>query len=652
MLVISLLGAAWLLTSGDADPANQDDLAVARPDDTVPAAPTFENDIPVRSAEPLALEPTVSRVFPDIGEGRARIGGPEGGIYGRTLDRAGQPIEGVTISLYLGNALITGTFPGAREAVDVTAVSDAGGRFRLVDVPVDKSYVVVGEHDDYAKSEVSNIAVRQGKDTGEIELRMTEGAQVCGIVKDSNSGVPISGARVELFFTLNMVWQKPEDQKPWKVVFTNGAGHFCFTHVSEPSIKVRVAADGYETLTIPKSYALETKPRDENLEFKLSPGRSLPGTVVTIHGHPVPNARIEATGQAGEFISNSVAYSDDGGHFLLDGMGEGRYQVRATCEGYSDKTVPRVTTSAGHIQINMIPRGGVEGWVASVANQPVTSFTLHLLRNHPSAGPNYLNKNRSFSDPDGYFLFDDLDSGDYVLEVRAEGYADARSDPFSISQEANAPAQVRMTMARGGTLAGTVTSPTGEAVSGALVSINPNNHVESQIGRIFRQLAPSDERMRKQRTGIDGKYEFEHIPSSTYQVGVEHDQHAPRTINDVFITDDDQGGNNPLDIQLPPGAVIAGRATSFDSTPLAFCKVQISQPGVGYMDAGTTDADGRFEFSNLREGNYQITVNPERVNGEAVHPFVRLVYAQKSMVEIYVSEGQVRPDVTLQLRER
>jgi len=312
----------------------------------------------------------------------------------------------------------------------------------------------------------------------------------------------------------------------------------------------------------------------------------------------------------------------------------------------------RVTTSAGHIQLTMTPRGGVEGWVVSLANKPVTNFTLHLLRNHPTAGPNYLNKNRDFADPEGWFLFDDLDPGDYVLEVRANGYADARSDPFSIVKHSVSPAQVRITMARGGTLAGTVTSPTGDPVGGALVSINSNNHVESQIGRIFRQLAPSDERERKQRTGSDGSYEFEHIPSSTYQVAVEHNEYAPETINDVFINDDDQGGNAPLDIPLPPGAIIAGRAMDLDNSPLAFSKVQISQPSNGYMDAGTTDANGRFSFNNLREGNYQITVNPERVKGEAVHPFVRLVYAQKSMVEIYVSEGQARQDLTLQLRER
>jgi hypothetical protein len=648
--VAALLGGAWMITSGDAEPGQgAEPAAVAQLEDS-PAALSFESDIvPDRPVQPIAVEPTVNRVFPDIVAGRARVGGPEGGIFGRVVSNVGQPIPGVVISLYLGNVLISGTFPGSREAMDVSAISDAYGNFVLNDVPVEKSYVVVGEHDDFAKSEVSNIAVRKDELTGEIELRMTEGAQICGVVRSKANGMPLAGARVELYFTLSMVWTKPEDQKPWKVVFTNGAGLFCFTHVSESSIKVRVSADGYETLTIPKSYALEAKPRDENLEFNLSQGRPLPGRVLTNRGFAVPDARVEAIGQAGEFISNSVAYSDQAGYFLLEGMGPGRYQVRATCTGYSDATMNRATVSAGQIQLTMTPRGGVEGWVVNSANQPVTDFSLHLLRNHPTAGPNFLNKNRSFVDPEGYFLFDDLDPGEYMLEVRAAGYADGRSNAFTIVADEPVPAQVRITVTRGGTLAGIITDPVGEPVPSALVSLNLNNHVESQISRIFRQLAPTDERKREQRSDADGSYRFENIPADTYQLRVEHDQHAPRIINDIFVNDDDLGGNSPLDVQLPKGAIIAGRATSSDSSPLTFCKVQISQRDTGYMDAGTTDIDGRFSFANLREGNYQLTVNPKRVNGEPVHPFVQLVYAQKSMVEIYVSQGQARQDVSIQL---
>jgi len=121
-------------------------------------------------------------------------------------------------------------------------------------------------------------------------------------------------------------------------------------------------------------------------------------------------------------------------------------------------------------------------------------------------------------------------------------------------------------------------------------------------------------------------------------------------VNDVNIVDDALGGNKPLDLVLPPGAVIAGHAVSAARHPLAFCKVQISQKDTGFMDVGTTDNDGGFTFRNLRSGEYQITVTPTKDDEDKpIHPFLQLVQAQKSMQKIFVSEGQVVDGVLITL---
>jgi hypothetical protein len=122
-------------------------------------------------------------------------------------------------------------------------------------------------------------------------------------------------------------------------------------------------------------------------------------------------------------------------------------------------------------------------------------------------------------------------------------------------------------------------------------------------------------------------------------------------INDIVVVDDSQGANPPVDLTLPPGAVIAGHAMDGQG-PLAFCKVQINRPEGGFMNAGTTDKDGYFSFGNLSSGDYTVTVTPEMVEGKPVHPFIRLVYAKKSMKEVYVNEGQVLDGLMIRLTKQ
>jgi len=287
--------------------------------------------------------------------------------------------------------------------------------------------------------------------------------------------------------------------------------------------------------------------------------------------------------------------------------------------------------------------------VTSLKGTPVKAFSLYLLKAHPGGEANYLNEHKYFEAEDGRFDYGNLDPGDYVLEARADDFADARSDPFTIASDTSAPPQIRIRMGKGGTLKGRVLDADGKELAGALVSINENGFVDSSIAKIFKAIAPSDEREIRARSGPDGSYTVPNITPGTYQVVAEHDNAASRVLNDVRVVDDEAGGNLPLDLVLPRGARIEGRAVDDSSSPLPFCKVQISQGG--FMDSGTTDRDGFFRFNNLHEGTYQITINPERIGDEPIHPFIRLVYAQKSMQQVYVGEGQTIDGVLIQLKK-
>jgi protocatechuate 3,4-dioxygenase beta subunit len=654
VLVLAAGGMGWLLV-GDEEPASmqQEPTAATETQDETPAQlpDVGAHAQPAVRAEPAPLPDTTPRPKP-ASQILATNVGPSGCIEGIAVDAAGTPVAGVLVGVYQGNALLSGAFPGSRLLLDVQGKTGADGSFRLCEIPVGDAYVVVGEHADFARSETTNLRVDQDKTVAGVTLRMEAGAVVRGTVTTAGGG-PLAQARVELHDMLQsaLLTGRPQDAEPWKVTFTDAAGRYAFAHVSATTMRVRASADNYETQTQTSSQGLDFTAKDLQMDFELAPGRALPGRVVDEYGSGIAGAYIEVNSLGKEPQSTASAESDASGWFRLDGLGMVPYSLRATCTGFSDTTMPKVHVTAGQIQVTMEPRGLVEGVAVNAGGEPVRSYTLFLMRSRANAEPHYLNNSRQIEDPRGFFRFDDLDPGDYVLEARADGYADSRSEVFTVARGDTPSAQLRILMLKGGTLRGTVYDSRGQGVAGALVSLNPNNHIDSSISRIFKQIAPTDEREVMVRSGAGGEYVIEHIPAGTYQLSAEHRDHAPCVINDIVVIDDSQGANRTVDLPLPPGAVIAGQA--LDSTgPLAFCKVQINRPQGGYMNAGTTDKDGYFTFGNLASGDYTVTVTPERVDGEPVHPFIRLVYAKKSQKEVFVNEGQVLDGLMIRLTKQ
>jgi Carboxypeptidase regulatory-like domain len=643
-------GVTWMLMSGESGPAPAPPaVAVQQPADTS-APPEFKgSSVPDSTVvKPIDIPAVTQHVRTDLPA--VASGGPTGCIEGFAVNAQNFPVEGVTITLFIGNPILTGAFPGTRQPVNASTTSGPDGSFRLCDVPVARNYVVVGEQDKYAHSEANGFTVDKDKVTSGVVLHMSEGAVIHGVVSQLDGG-PLSGARVELYYTLVNAFLKPEEQKPAQVVFTDGQGRYAFIHVSAESLRVAALSDGFATQTHNISYALEAGPKDQEVNFTLDIGGSLAGRVVSSGGTSIADARVEASSLAKENQGTALAISDAGGYFVLNGMSRDPYQLHCTAPGYSDKTIPGVDISVGNYTIVLDKQGGVTGWVTNVANVPVPQFTLHLMRSHVGAEPNYLNDSRDFSSPEGKFDYAGIDPGTYVLEARADNFADTRSEEFTIERDAAQEPQLRVRMLRGGTLKGHVLDAAGKALAGAVVSLNPNNFIDSSIAKIFKAIAPSDERECKVRSSEDGSYVIAHITPGSYQLVAEHESSASRIVNDVRVVDDDAGGNAPVDLSLPRGSSISGRAIDDTSVPLPFCKVQINTNDNSYIDAGTTDREGYFTFANLRQGTYHLTINPERLHDAPIHPFIRLVIASRSIKDVYVGEGQTVDGVLIQLKQ-
>lgn len=642
LVLVAAGGAMWMLMGDDDGPAREDAL-------TSLTGLAEEGDGKsmgdLQQAQPRPVDATAISVPTDTAQRPESAmldvddGTPRSHIEGLVVDPQGQPIQGALVRAFKGNPLINVSFPGSRQRLDTEATSGPDGRFLLERVPIGKDYVVTAEHPDYAPGEVGNLRLRADTPLLDITVRLTTGATVAGSVLTTGEA-PIADARVELYDSVANAQTRPADRRPWKVVFTEPDGTFEFTHVSASNLRVRVVAAGYESQVQMLSYALEARPKTENLVFKLDIGHLLTGRVIDDVGAPVQNARIEATSLTKTYQGNVVAFSDAGGHFALDGMGEHFYQVRTTADGHSDQVRPKVHIDDGELLIEMTRRGGVEGWVRTADGSPVTQFTLTLMRAPPGRTPARMADHRDFRSSDGSFEFDNLDPGSFALEARAKGFAPSISETFTLSRESAAPT-LTIQLTQGATLVGRVTDPQGQPLGGALVQVNPNDHVETPLLGIFQSLSPTNEVKIKRRTNQQGEYKLEHIMPGTYQIRVDHPEYAPRILNDVVLFDDSTGTNTPLELSMPPGASISGLALDSNRRPMPFTEVQLSMTN-GFMEAATTDRDGSFQFGNLSEGEYTLSVKPDRtMDGEKpLNPLMTLVYASKSRREVFVSQGQ------------
>src|SRR5262249_47620308 len=154
----------------------------------------------------------------------------------------------------------------------------------------------------------------------------------------------------------------------------------------------------------------------------------------------------------------------------------------------------------------MKKRGAAAGHVAALSGMAIKDFTLFLMKSAPGRDANYLNDDRHFSAADGSFLFDNLDPGDYVLEARADEWADSRSDAFTVGSGDAPPTRVDIRMSRGATVCGNVRTADGRPAGGAVVEIHENNFQDSAINQIFKSLGPDDTRERSTKAGGDGHF--------------------------------------------------------------------------------------------------------------------------------------------------
>ena len=383
-------------------------------------------------------------------------------------------------------------------------------------------------------------------DLGEVVLE--PGLDLEGRVLDE-AGQPVAGAHVSYGERPDALISGDET-----TATTNGNGGFVIPDLPRTGkLWLGARADGMIT----ESAVPVTLPPDEPVELHLRPARSLEGRVVDeADGSPIAGAMVDAHKSVqhsrsgvhfGVGQSSGHATSDDDGRFVIDGLESGRFDVRASMDGYRPVRVEAMIPEQERARPVTLPLAeGLEirGRLVDESDAPVVGVPVGC-RAADSGGYVGGTASGAFTGPDGEFVHSGLAPGDYVLQAEGEGGARARA------QAAAGARDVVLRLEPPGAVVVRVVDPDGDPVPGAEVAMRVAS------GRLTRQ------------SDGNGEARFDAIPPATVHVSARAEGWSIGTGNAKV----ESGRTAETTIALSAGGVIEGTVRGLDADQLARCMV-------------------------------------------------------------------------------
>ncbi len=407
----------------------------------------------------------------------------------------------------------------------------------------------------------------------------------------------------------------------------------------------------YFVLTLAKNYIFKygdvvsvEKGRTAELDMKMSPGASIGGRVVSPTGNGVPGVTVTAEyrppGMAsigklvqkvlkyvnGEFLKGPFqTVSGPDGRFVIDSLPHGVYDLHANVKGFPDSRAYGVTTGTleavvllqegVRIEGVLIDQSGVEiaGTVVKLSPQ-ADAINLPI----PLPGVNDMIKTAAkfLEDPDiltlsgseGKFVFSNIASGPYLLEVSYPGFL-----PYSKRLTVNAGENIDLgavAINRGSSITGQVLDTEGNPIQGAEVQAFPEGLSFQTMGKALQDFTSGRV---KTQSDAEGMFSIHGLSQGKYRVIAQAHKFGGKVKSRV-PTDEE-----PIELVLEPGITVEGKVID-DETEEPIKKAKVRASGIiGYTNneglfvlegVAPRDRESMNPFGDMRPGG-----GPVRVQG-------------------------------------
>ncbi len=539
--------------------------------------------------------------------------------------------------------IFKGNEPAAKIPVEVTggrrtvrAATTEDGTFRVEADAGRELTVTVQAPEPYAPVVVRGLRLVPGRTENLGTLYLERAFLVKGIVVD-REGNPVPGAAVRALRPtlergrvnfLDLFFKFGSTRTPLEETRSGADGTFVLAKLSPGIYRLEATGQGFAVGYIARAVV---NPETESQLFRivLAPGLSLPGTVKSVKGEPVPGATVTAVrfgrGRRGPSLELEPVQTttDERGAFVLDHLTPGPAQLMVAAEGFPTRVEGDVVIGETK-RLDVVLGGGaaIEGRITDSKGNPVEGAEVAVF-----LGPGSPVFGRTRSDADGHYLLDRLPSGRIqIFLVRKDGYP-----PYPTLDLRNMYRQPREELEEGKTLVKNVTLESGAVIRGRVTNGADGSPVaEAEIvavgSALFGGLGGSvsgttDENGDYRLTGVGPGLHLLLVKApGFYQPGTEA-QALLRSMAPFGNTDREPGPDDPVvrvgkagtetvkDLKMLPGAVVSGRVLAPDGTPLAGASVAPAAGDRGFafllrfLNVGPgsvmTGEDGSFRFSGV-----------------------------------------------------
>ncbi|MEM1177043.1 MAG: carboxypeptidase regulatory-like domain-containing protein, partial [Acidobacteriota bacterium] len=401
---------------------------------------------------------------------------------------------------------------------------------------------------------------------------------VTGTVVDALDNRPIAGA---------MVWSP--SMAP-RFAWTRADGSFEFP-TSKDRLEAWAHGYGQRWLDV----------KDGEIHFALEPKSTGLGRVLAPDGEVVEGATVQIrslrkrgsrVGSLPEWAKEGVT-SDAEGRFRLTAPVGVSLELTATAPGYGPGygtlSAPAITDGRG-VDLRLKWERSAVGEVVDPQGEAVAEATVLLMR--PVGGEDGSPPLHTKTDVDGRFELEGLGTGDYRVEVSADGFPPLAIRSLEVAEEDARIDLGRLELKAGTSLAGRVTSTDGQPLSGVTVTaVSSRRHWTS--GAVFQEARASSD--------ADGRFELRGlVPEQPYEIrgrlrGWDGEQRVTAAPED-----------GPVELRLERRMRVRGRVIDPKGNPIFEARVSFNRGHGGH--GVVTDRDGYFEHRTA-PGRYQLVAS-------------------------------------------
>jgi hypothetical protein len=488
----------------------------------------------------------------------------------------------------------------------VMATTDAEGRFRIDSIDDGLTYALLVESDHQGRRVVNGVKAGQdglkwtlGPD---LNITGTIKGDLDSLAKENGKPVVEIAQHGRVDSVAENTW-RPRLTTTIPVVPVDGGGWFKASGLLAGEVTVKAGDHSVKldvtkpdnAVTVDLTEALPN-PRTRRVVLRLK----TPGGAAAPSGSIV----LYATDTQADQVARSLDLPVKNGEVSFEMPAPGRvdYQCRSVV-GYWFKDGSAEVPPGDWpllVVIDTVPAGAIVGRVFTSDGKPAVSgvsLGCHTVEKPPSLkNDDFIQVNNVPVDAEGRFFLGPLPIGGTYVAVASQGHNKQVSRPVRLDGS-KATQRVEVRLARSVPAGGRVVGPDGSPVAGLPVMLNLKH---PEAGTSWSPPTP---------TGPDGRFRFDDLSETLGEYTAELNLRKDYLPASVTL---DRSGRD-VEVRLQRGHVVSGRVLdSATGRPIPGVEVYAAlkqwQAGVryAYESEEKTDDRGRFRFSNLPPGPYQL----------------------------------------------